>query len=169
MAEDAGIHCGSPAASGRTVVTNGCDTGSGSPLYGVVGLGVPLEEPQGEILIMKIVAVASILLLAMFPVSAQQRADTTFQPIAENPAYPPGTGPVVLLDAAHHNFHTLDGRFWAFGTVLERDGYVVRSSDVPFSAAASEDAAILVISKAHDSKRSNSTQQGPHLVSHLIA
>jgi hypothetical protein len=97
---------------------------------------------------MKIVAVASVFLLAMFPVSAQQRADTTFQPIVANPAYQPGTGPVVLVDAAHHNFHTLDGRFWAFGEVLERDGYVVRSSDVPFSDAALEEATILVISNA---------------------
>jgi hypothetical protein len=97
---------------------------------------------------MSVITVVLMLLLLVTPAAAQQRADTTFQPIVENPAYPFGTGPVVLLDAAHHNFHTLDGRFMAFGRVLQLDGYVVRSSDVPFSSLALEGADILVISNA---------------------
>ena len=90
----------------------------------------------------------SALLLAAAPALPQQRADTTFQPVVENPTYPTGAGPVVLLDAAHHNFHTLDGRFLAFGRVLQADGYVVRSSEAPFSSTSLAGAAILVISNA---------------------
>jgi hypothetical protein len=95
--------------------------------------------------------VAIVLMACMAPLSAQQVADTTFQPVVLHPAFVAGTGPVVLLDAAHHNFHTLDGRFLAFGRVLQADGYVVRSSDVPFSPSALSGAAILVVSNAlHD-------------------
>ncbi len=89
-----------------------------------------------------------MLLIITVPLAAQQRADTTFHPVVENPAFLPGTGPVVLLDAAHHNFHTLEGRFMAFGKVLQSDGYVVRSSSAAFSAATLRGAAILVISNA---------------------
>jgi hypothetical protein len=89
-----------------------------------------------------------MLLAVAEPAATQQRADTTFQPVVENPAYPAGAGPIVLIDAAHHNFHTLDGRYQAFARVLQRDGYVVRSSEVPFDSAALVGAAILVISNA---------------------
>ena len=94
------------------------------------------------------ILVAIILMLFAAPLSAQQVADTTFQPTIQNPAYAVGTGPVVLIDAAHHNFHTLDGRFLAFGRVLKGDGYVVRSSDAPFSSFSLAGTAILVISNA---------------------
>lgn len=98
---------------------------------------------------MSVITLAFVMLLLLVaPAAAQQRADTTFQPVVENPVYPPGAGPVVLLDAAHHNFHTLDGRFLAFGRVLRSDGYVVRSSESPFSLASLEGADILVISNA---------------------
>ena len=97
---------------------------------------------------MKWTVVAIILAAFVVPLSAQQVADTTFQPVVQNPEYAAGTGPVVLIDAAHHNFHTLGGRFLAFGRVLEADGYVVRSSDSPFSASTLDGAAILVISNA---------------------
>lgn len=91
---------------------------------------------------------AITLMLLATPLSAQQVADTTFQPAIQKPAYSADTGPVVLIDAAHHNFHTLDGRFLAFSRVLRGDGYIVRSSDVPFSAASLSGATILVISNA---------------------
>ena len=93
----------------------------------------------------------TILLAATFaaaPTSAQQRADTTYQPEVTHPAYSAGSGPTVLIDAAHHNFHTLDGRFLAFGRVLQRDGYVVRSSESAYSRSVLEGVDILVVSNA---------------------
>jgi hypothetical protein len=69
----------------------------------------------------------------------------------EDRAYAPGHGPVVCLDEAHHNFHTLDERFWPFGELLRRDGYVVRAFRSKFDAASLADCRILVIANAQPS------------------
>ncbi len=82
------------------------------------------------------------------PVTAQQVADTSFIAELRDPAFSPGAGPVVLIDEAHNNFHTADGRYLAFAALLRRDGYVVKSSDREFSAEALEQADVLVISNA---------------------
>ncbi len=91
-----------------------------------------------------------VALLCMAPVClvAQQTADTTFYAEIENPTYAPGAGPVVLIDEAHHNYHTADGRYLAFATLLRRDGYVVRGSNSQFTPAVLAAADILVISNA---------------------
>ena len=39
------------------------------------------------------------------------------------------------VDAAHGNFHTIDGRFAAFAALLRADGYRVASADQPISSA----------------------------------
>lgn len=57
---------------------------------------------------------------------SQQLADTTYNPIIQNPIYELGKGPVVFIDEGHHNFHTKNGRFKAFSNLLERDGYNVK-------------------------------------------
>lgn len=67
----------------------------------------------------------------------QQGPDRAFRPTLVSPAYPEEKGPVVCVDEAHA-FHTLDERFWAFGELLRRDGYVVRPSRVKFDRTASE-------------------------------
>lgn len=89
---------------------------------------------------------AAGLLVTALP--AQQVADTTFVARVTAPSYSPAAGPVVLLDEAHTNFHTLDGRYLAFGRVLAGDGYHVRPSRVPFSAAALGGARVLVVANA---------------------
>ncbi len=66
-----------------------------------------------------------LLLLPIF-LKAQQVADTLFRPLLQNPVYLKGEGPVVLIDEAHQNFHTLTGRFKPFASLLERDGYRVK-------------------------------------------
>ena len=80
--------------------------------------------------------------------TAQQVADTSFSPPIPNPAYPPGRGPVVLLDEAHFNFHTADGRYLPFATLLRRDGYDVKPSRSRFSNAYLKGGQILVIANA---------------------
>jgi len=77
-----------------------------------------------------------------------QRPDKSFNPTISNPAYEAGTGPVVCLDEAHNNFHTLENRFWAFGELLRGDGYVVEASKEKFSGAVLEHCNILVIANA---------------------
>jgi hypothetical protein len=82
---------------------------------------------------------------------SQQVPDRGFRPMIERPAYAQGKGPVVCLDEAHHNFHTLENRFWAFGELLRRDGYVVRANRAKFDRAALRQCAVLVISNAQPS------------------
>ena len=86
--------------------------------------------------------------LSVLCASAQQAADTSFNPPIPNPAYPSGRGPVVLLDEAHFNFHTADGRYMPFATLLRRDGYHVKPSRSPFSKAYLRSGQILVIANA---------------------
>jgi hypothetical protein len=94
-----------------------------------------------------LIAFVMILLFVGQPF-AQQVADTTFMPEIASPAYPEGEGPVVLIDEAHHNFHTAGGRYLAFARLLRRDGYLVRPSDQRFTPGMLSEADILVISNA---------------------
>ena len=65
-----------------------------------------------------------ILFLALPAIAfAQQRPDTTFQIHIDNPEYDMGTGPMICLDSAHHNFHTLEGGYIAFARIVRKDGY----------------------------------------------
>jgi len=85
--------------------------------------------------------------LASFPLAAQQVADSAFAMTLAAPAYT-ADGPVVLLDEAHSNFHTLDGRYLVFGKVLRQDGYQVRPNRAPFTPSALAGARVLVIANA---------------------
>ncbi|HPH45619.1 MAG TPA: DUF4350 domain-containing protein [Chryseolinea sp.] len=97
--------------------------------------------------------VNKLLLVLLFclgssSVVAQQVADTLYSPVISNPAYSKGQGSTVLIDEAHHNFHTLNGRFKAFARVLEKDGYVTEASSELFTAEQLGKGKILVISNA---------------------
>jgi hypothetical protein len=90
------------------------------------------------------------------PVGAQQVADTVFNPPIARPAYAEGRGPVVLIDEAHDNFHTADGRYLAFARLLRRDGYVVRPNKTSLTKAGLAGARILVIANAlHERNRND--------------
>jgi hypothetical protein len=80
--------------------------------------------------------------------SSGQVPDKSYSPSISNPAYQVGEGPVVCLDEAHNNFHTLENRFWAFGELLRRDGYVVEASREKFSESVLEPCNVLVIANA---------------------
>jgi hypothetical protein len=93
---------------------------------------------------------------------AQQVADLAFAPPIPQPAFAAGTGPVVLLDEAHHNFHTATGRYEPFARLLRRDGYRVQASAVPFTADALREAGVLVIANAlHERNRQEWTLPTP--------
>lgn len=91
-----------------------------------------------------------MVLGSLFPalLFAQQVADSAFMYRASAPAYAQGQGPVVVLDEAHVNFHTLGGRYYAFGKVLAGDGYVLRPGTEPFSRASLKGVRILVMANA---------------------
>jgi len=77
-----------------------------------------------------------------------QVADTTYTPPIKNPAYPQSSGPLVTIDQAHSNFHTMEGRYKPFAELLRRDGYIVRSSKSKFSRKNLEGVKILVVANA---------------------
>lgn len=107
----------------------------------------PQAAPQRLLLLLSLA-----LVFVAHPAAAQQQADTTFRAVVAQPAFAPGTGPVVLLDEAHHNFHTVEGRYQAFVRVLRADGYVVRASARRFADDALAGADVLVIANAlHES------------------
>ena len=79
---------------------------------------------------------------------SQQIADTMYNPIFPNPEYKPGTGPVVFIDEGHDNFHTMNGRYKGFSTLVEKDGYNVTAYKGEFKKDELVKGKILVISNA---------------------
>ena len=80
--------------------------------------------------------------------SAQQVSDTLWQPRVSHPRFAPGRGPVVYIDEAHHNFHTMTGRFAPFARLLAADGFGVRRFASSFDQASLDTIGILVVSNA---------------------
>lgn len=110
---------------------------------------------MGRRLVAAVVFATSALAVpfAHAPAAAQQVADSSFVPPVGPPAYPAGRGPRVALDEAHHNFHTLDGRYVTFARLLGDDGFDVVASRTPFTAGSLTGVDVLVIANALD--RSN--------------
>ncbi len=90
-----------------------------------------------------------------------QVPDKSYLPAVESPAYRKGSGPVLCLDEAHFNFHTLDGRFWAFGSLARRDGFKVRALRDSFDERSLDKCDLLVISNAQPSDEEWSTYPYP--------
>lgn len=86
---------------------------------------------------------------------AQQMPDTGFVPAVKNPYYGTNKGPLILIDQAHHNFHTIKSRYGPFAKILRKDGYRVQPNTQAFSTKTLEGARILVIANAvHESDTS---------------
>jgi hypothetical protein len=80
---------------------------------------------------------------------SRQVLDTAFvPPTLGPPTFAKGTGPLVLIDEAHHNFHTASGRYRPFVKLLENDGFRVAANTRRFDAEALKDAKVLVIANA---------------------
>jgi len=72
----------------------------------------------------KIFLFISLVLIGSY-LYAQQVPDTSFTYENKYPAFPPGKGPIVLVDEAHHNFHKIGERYRPFAKLLRNDGYVL--------------------------------------------
>ena len=94
----------------------------------------------------------TLLLFAALSVAAPAAAQQVVNPDADvsvaKAAWPRDKGPRVAIDAAHSNFHTLDGRYAPFAALLRNDGYRVVSNSQPFTAKILKDYDILVIANA---------------------
>ena len=89
------------------------------------------------------------LLLGGASVAAQDPvADATWHPSVERPRFAAGSGPLVLVDEAHHNVHSLVGFYGPFGALLEADGYRVARLGERSSSRALAEADVVVISNA---------------------
>jgi hypothetical protein len=80
-----------------------------------------------------------------------QHSDPDFDARVWSPVYPSAVGnrhPKVLIDEAHHNFHTAAGRYKPFADLLRNDGYIVSSNQQSFSADRLNDVDVLVIGNA---------------------
>lgn len=103
---------------------------------------------------MKILLV--VLLLAPLTLWGQQSADPDFAYKNLIPAYAVGEGPLVLIDEAHNNFHTREGRYASFAKVLEGYGLRVESLTEPITTNALKEVGMLVISNPiHESDLSS--------------
>jgi hypothetical protein len=70
--------------------------------------------------------------------------------------------PTICIDEAHHNFHTLAGRYAPFAEVLRADGYRVTASSVVLTTEALASCDVLVIANAlHESNASSWTLPTP--------
>ncbi|MDX1910836.1 MAG: DUF4350 domain-containing protein [Saprospiraceae bacterium] len=83
--------------------------------------------------------------------TAQQIPDTTFEMGIIAPRYAPDKGPLVTVDAAHHNFHTLENRYAPFGRVLHADGYQLHSNTQKITPEGLKNTRVYVISNPLDS------------------
>jgi len=93
-------------------------------------------------------AVFSFSLQTASTIEPPRTADVNFQLSIQDPAYPVGKGPVVMIDEAHNNFHTAVGTYYPFARILERDGYVVKRGKEPLTAKGLMSCQVLVIADA---------------------
>lgn len=117
------------------------------------------QPAQGKKLVLSTnvwsIGLVFILLLVNSPFQ-QALPDTLFAPAVSRPEYKEGTGPVVFIDEAHNNYHTLNGLYRTLGNILEQDGYQVEPLSSTFSPEALGKARMLIISNAiHEKNRDN--------------
>lgn len=81
---------------------------------------------------------------------SQQVPDSSYSPRVPRPEYEAGRGPVILVDAAHNNFHTVGGQFLAFSRLARTDGYQVRAlNESPTRERLAECALLVIASPRH--------------------
>lgn len=93
-------------------------------------------------------ALVLVLATAASSARAQQAPDTTFDVSVASAAFPRGAGPRLLVDEAHHNFHTAKGRYRPFADLVRNDGFKVVGNVHPFSTSTLVGISVLVISNA---------------------
>lgn len=80
-------------------------------------------------------------------VHAQQEPDTRFDTRVARPAFT-SRHPKLAIDEAHHNFHTMTGRYLPFANLMRGDGCEVVAGKEPFTAKSLAGLDLLVISNA---------------------
>ncbi len=95
----------------------------------------------------------TILFMNMFFVSCDgQRADLDADVTVKNPMFS-SSGPTVLFDEGHRNFHTAEGNFAPFVRLIRNDGYVVRVHSGLFTRESLTSGDILVVVNARGEEK----------------
>jgi len=89
-----------------------------------------------------------IVAFSLSVASAQQVNDPDADVSVAHPAFPEKDGPVVAIDSGHNNFHTINGRYQPFASVLRNDGFRVVDSNTAFTGDSLSAFRVLVISNA---------------------
>lgn len=98
---------------------------------------------------MRLLAVTTMILaLSLGPATAQQMKDPDADTSVARPDFPQKDGPVIAVDSAHNNFHTIDGRYEPFASLLRNDGFRVVDSKSAFTGDNLSTLKVLVISNA---------------------
>jgi hypothetical protein len=92
------------------------------------------------------------LALALYHLSVLAHAQVTesdpaFHSSVARPEYT-REHPRVVIDQAHHNFHTMEGRYRPFADLLTSDGYEVVPGNMEFDASEFSSVSVLVIANA---------------------
>lgn len=106
------------------------------------------------------ISMLGVLTLALAGSAAsQQMADPFFDATVKDPTYR-DHHPMVIFDQAHHNFHTMSGRYQPLASLLKHDGYDVVAGKKRFSAESLRGGAVLVIANALGSDRQRDDNAG---------
>lgn len=94
-----------------------------------------------------LVALALAIAPSLARAQVQQLPDSAFHPTVAAPAFTM-RHPRILFDEAHHNFHTLAGRYQAFAALMGADGWRLTPNRVSLSAKTLAGFDVLVIANA---------------------
>jgi hypothetical protein len=97
---------------------------------------------------MKTCRVALTILLSGLATAAQQVSDPNFKYVNATPAFSAGAGQAVCIDEAHNNFHTAEGRYEPFASLVRGDGFRVQRFTAKFTADTLKSCNVLVIANA---------------------
>lgn len=106
--------------------------------------GSPLQRRKTRYTLLGLAAITVMVHSTAF---AQQQADPDFKAAVDKPTYTKNK-PRVLFDEAHHNFHTSEGRYKPFATLVRSDGYEITANRKPFSRKLLDGYDILVSANA---------------------
>ncbi len=90
-------------------------------------------------------------------VQSQQRFDTTFTPHIVEPLFDVSVAPVICIDSAHNNLHTLVGGFSPFARLMKANGFHMRdlNSSVSNTQVLSGCDIYAIINPLHESNLGN--------------
>jgi hypothetical protein len=107
----------------------------------------------------------SILILISSSVTAmataQQVVNSNFHPVVDQPQYESESGPLIMIDEAHFNYHTATGQYEPFAQVLRLDGFKVRPFKGKFTSRSLRQGNILVIANAASERTAKNWSAAP--------